>query len=412
MDLFNYRDNQLYCEDVRIQELAETYATPLYVYSKNTLLDHYHKLDLALKGLDHLVCFAVKTNGNLAVLHTLAQAGSGFDIVSGGELFRIIQAGGDPSKVVYAGVGKKPREIIEALQAGIYMFNVESQEELLAINQIAQAQGCVARCALRLNPNVDAKTHKHITTATEENKFGVLLPEATKVFLQARELTNIDLSGVHMHLGSQLTSLDPYRTALDKVIPFIEDLRQQGVELKTINLGGGLGIVYGSEQPPTGTNFGETLVPRLKQLGLRVIIEPGRFISGNAGILIMQLLYIKRTPRKSFYIVDTGMNDLIRPALYDARHAALALRNNLQTETADLVGPVCESGDFFLKNEELPKLNNGDFIALRSCGAYGFVMSSNYNARPRAAEVMVDGSEHQLVRRRETYQDLIAGEIK
>lgn len=410
MDHFVYRDNELHCEEVPVADLVAAYGTPLYIYSKRTLLDHYRKLDGALRGLDHLVCYSVKTNGNLAVLRALHEAGSGFDIVSGGELFRVQRAGGDPAKVVYAGVGKRRDEIAQALTAGIHMFNCESWPELENISRVAAELGVTARCALRVNPDVDAHTHAHITTGTAENKFGILIPEAGEIYARAKQLPAVQLCGVHVHLGSQLTETGPYREGVRRAVEFTKSLLAQGYPLTTFNLGGGFGINYGADTPPQADEWRDTILPLVQPLGLQIIIEPGRFIAGNSGILALSLTYVKRTPRKAFYITDAGMNDLIRPALYGAKHWVYARREDTPRETADLVGPICESGDFFLKAGPIPQVQPGEWLVLRSAGAYGFAMASNYNARPRAAEIMVDGSTHRVVRAREAYADLVHGE--
>jgi diaminopimelate decarboxylase len=425
---FSYRNGSLYCEDVELAALANQHGTPLYVYSAATILDHYRRLDTALAGVDHEVAYAVKANSNLAVLRLLAVEGAGFDIVSGGELFRVIQAGGDPSHCTFAGVGKTRREIVYALEQGIYSFNVESEEELRYINEVAGELAVIAPVAVRVNPNVDAKTHKYISTGKSENKFGVDITDIAGLYARAsKELPNIRLRGLQMHIGSQLTSIAPFIEAVDKVTPLARQLKEcHGIEFWSI--GGGIGIIYkealasGSahwwenqaepERPLTIEQYGAELVPRLKDLGLKILVEPGRFIVGNAGVLLTRCLYAKKGAAKTFRIVDAGMNDLIRPALYEGHHEIVPL---LQPATdarivMDVVGPICESGDFFCQNRELPDFKPGDYIALMSAGAYGFAMASNYNSRPLPAEVLVDGATACVVRQRQSLRDLIAGE--
>ena len=425
MHNFHYVGNQLHCEGVAIATLAKKFGTPLYVYSQRTLTDHFQKLDRAMSPVDHLVCFAVKSNSNLAVLRTLANLGSGFDIVSGGELARVIAAGGDPRKCVFAGVGKTGAEIAAALRAGVYSFNVESEAELRRINTVAARLKKIAPIALRVNPNVDAKTHAKITTGTYENKFGIAFEQVEGVYARAAKLKNLRLRGVQMHIGSQLTSVSPFEQAVRKVLPLVKRL-QARYALEFFSVGGGLGIVYdpalasgeaGWWQTPAARNIltpqkdADRLLPLLKPLGLKILMEPGRFISGNAGILVTRVEYVKRTGRKNFLIVDAAMNDLIRPAFYDAYHEILPLvRKGGATIKSDVVGPICESGDYFCKDRPLPKLGEGDHLALLSAGAYGFVMAGNYNTRPLAAEVLVSGKKTAVVRRRQTLKDVLSGE--
>ncbi|MES2982922.1 MAG: diaminopimelate decarboxylase [Verrucomicrobiota bacterium] len=426
---FSYKDGELFCEDVSLQSLAEQHGTPLYVYSAGTITDHFKRLDKALSGVDHEIAFAVKANSNLSVLRLLATKGAGFDIVSGGELFRVIKAGGDPSHCTFAGVGKTREEIIYALEKGIYSFNVESEEELRYLNQVAGELGKIAPAAVRVNPNVDAKTHKYISTGKSENKFGVDFEKIPELYERAAaELKNIKLRGLQMHIGSQLTSIDPFIEAVEKVIPMVTALKQKhGIEFWSI--GGGIGIVYHdslqsgpadwwlskseSERPLTIEKYGEELVPRLKDLGLKILLEPGRYIVGNAGVLLTRCLYEKKGSAKTFKIVDAGMNDLIRPALYEGHHEIVPLTQPKSTELikVDVVGPICESGDFFCQDRPLPDFNPGDHVALMSAGAYGFVMASNYNSRPLPAEILVEGSDATVVRKRQTLDDLIEGEL-
>jgi diaminopimelate decarboxylase len=426
---FSYKDGELFCEDVSLQSLAQEHGTPLYVYSAGTITDHFKRLDQALAGVDHEVAYAVKANSNLSVLRLLATKGAGFDIVSGGELFRVIKAGGDPSHCTFAGVGKTREEIVYALEKGIYSFNVESEEELRYLNQVAGELGKIAPAAVRVNPNVDAKTHKYISTGKSENKFGVDFGKIAELYDRAaEELPNIKLRGLQMHIGSQLTSIDPFIEAVEKVIPLVTGLKQKhGIEFWSI--GGGIGIVYQdslqsgkpdwwsskpeNERPLTIEKYGQELVPRIKDLGLKILLEPGRYIVGNAGVLLTRCLYEKKGSAKTFKIVDAGMNDLIRPALYEGHHDIVPLIQPKSKELTkvDVVGPICESGDFFCQDRELPDFNPGDNIALMSAGAYGFVMASNYNSRPLPAEILVEGSDATVIRKRQTLDDLIEGEL-
>ena len=426
---FSYKNGELFCEDVSLQSLAEQHGTPLYVYSAGTITDHFKRLDKALSGVDHEIAFAVKANSNLSVLRLLATKGAGFDIVSGGELFRVIKAGGDPAHCTFAGVGKTREEIIYALDKGIYSFNVESEEELRYLNEVAGELGKIAPAAVRVNPNVDAKTHKYISTGKSENKFGVDFEKIPDLYDRAAaELKNIKLRGLQMHIGSQLTSIDPFIEAVEKVIPMVTALKQKhGIEFWSI--GGGIGIVYKdslqsgpadwwlskseSERPLTIEKYGEELVPRLKDLGLKILLEPGRYIVGNAGVLLTRCLYEKKGSAKTFKIVDAGMNDLIRPALYEGHLEIVPLTQPKSNELikVDVVGPICESGDFFCQDRPLPDFNPGDHVALMSAGAYGFVMASNYNSRPLPAEILVEGTDATVVRKRQTLDDLIEGEL-
>ena len=422
---FRYVGNRLYCEGVAVQTLAEKFGTPLYVYSQRTLTRHFQKLDQALAPLDHLVCFAMKSNSNLAVLRTMADLGGGFDIVSGGELQRVIAAGGDPSRCVFAGVGKTVEEIEFALRRGIYSFNVESEPELHRINQVAARLKKRAPVAVRVNPNVSAKTHSKITTGTYENKFGIAFENIEGVYSRARKLKNLWLRGVQMHIGSQITEARPFELAVRKVLPLVTQLKAaHGLEF--FSIGGGLGIVYdpalasgtpewwrsaAAKKVLTPATYAARLVPLLKPLGLKILIEPGRFISGNAGILVTRVEYVKRTGKKNFLIVDAAMNDLIRPAFYDAYHEIVPLtRKGGARVSSDVVGPICESGDYFCKDRPLPKLGEGDAIALLSAGAYGSVMGSNYNARPLPVEVLVNGRRFAAVRARQAVAKIWADE--
>ncbi len=426
---FSYKNGSLFCEDVELSALAEEHGTPLYVYSAGTIVDHFKRLDKALDGVDHEVAYAVKANSNLSVLRLLATHGAGFDIVSGGELFHVIKAVGDPAHCTFAGVGKTREEIVYALEQGIYSFNVESEEELRYLNEVAGELGLVAPAAVRVNPNVDAKTHKYISTGKSENKFGVDFGAIADLYARAaEELPNIKLRGLQMHIGSQLTSISPFIEAVEKVIPLVTELKaKHGIEFWSI--GGGIGIIYKeslesgavdwwarqpeADRPLTIEKYGKELVPRLKGLGLKILLEPGRYVVGNAGVLLTKCLYEKKGSAKTFKIVDAGMNDLIRPALYEGHHEIVPLVEPKSEDRfkVDVVGPICESGDFFCQDRELPDFNHGDYVALMSAGAYGFVMASNYNSRPLPAEILVEGDTATVVRKRQTLEDLIEGEL-
>ncbi len=411
MDHFEYKKGELYCEDVAIAELAESYGTPLYVYSRATLERHWHAFDDALGERDHLVCYAVKANSNLAVLNLLARLGSGFDIVSGGELQRVLQAGGDPRKIVFSGVGKLPAEIDTALEVGILCFNVESEAELERIAEIATARNTRARVSFRVNPDVDAKTHPYISTGLKENKFGIAYTEAERIYRRAAELDGIEVVGMDCHIGSQLTEMSPYIDALDRLLALIEKLRDQGIEIRHLDLGGGLGIRYRDEAPPLPDEWASTLRERLQGFAGTILIEPGRAIAGNAGILVSRVNYLKHGADKNFAVVDAAMNDLLRPALYGAWQEIIRVHqaSDAAEKVYDVVGAICESSDFLGKDRAL-RLEQDDLIAIRSAGAYGFGMASNYNSRNRAAEVMVDGDAHYCVRERERFFDQIRGE--
>ncbi len=411
MHRFEYRNGELYCEDVKVRDVVKKYGTPLYLYSRNTLRDHFYRLKEAFKEVKPIICYSVKANSNLSVLKTLRDCGSGFDVVSSGEIYRVQQIGADPKKVVYASVGKDEKDIKLALDWGILMFNVESEAELRLISETAQRLGKKARVALRINPDVDARTHDYITTAKKENKFGIDLYTAEVIFANQRNYPGVEIVGIHIHIGSQIVDTQPYLTALRKVKKFISRIQRYRPKLKYLNIGGGLGIRYKDEKPDTADKFAKRVLPTIKSIGLRLIMEPGRFIAGNSGIFLTKVIYVKRTPAKNFVVVDGGMNDLIRPSLYKAYHFIWPVEEKGEDRfVADVVGPICESGDFFAKDRELPVVDRGDVLAVFSAGAYGFVMASNYNSRPRPAEVMVDGDKVFLVRRRETFKDLIRGE--
>jgi diaminopimelate decarboxylase len=445
--LFHYRDGHLYCEDVDLTRVATEFGTPIYVYSAGTILDHYSRLDEALAPLDHLICYAAKANSNRAILKLLVHAGAGFDIVSGGELFRVLAAGGDPAKCTFAGVGKSADEIEYALEQRVYSFNVESEAELDAIERIARAKKMRAPIALRINPDVDPHTHQYISTGSQENKFGTALNQAGMVYERAARMSNIEIVGVQMHIGSQITEAKPFASAIDKVAPLVRELKSK-YAIKFFSIGGGMGIIYRralesgagkwwrdhgpgcAESAFSVRDYAEAIAPPLRELAIRILVEPGRFLIGNAGVLLTRVRYIKQTGSKKFAIVDAGINDLIRPALYQSYHEIVPVieprtaagrgdspnrpstnksRKNL--EKIDIVGPVCESGDFFALDRDMPELREGDLVAIMSAGAYGFVMGSNYNSRPLPAEALVHGDKLALIRKRQTWEDLVRDEV-
>jgi len=452
---FRYRDGKLHCEDVDLARVAEKFGTPLYVYSAGTILDHYTRLDAALALLDHVICYAVKANSNRAILKLLAHAGAGFDIVSGGELYRVIAAGGDPARCTFAGVGKSREEIEFALEQGVYSFNVESEVELESIDRIASAKNLRAPIALRANPDVDPHTHEYVSTGSRENKFGIALDELPAVYERAAKMLNIEIVGVQMHIGSQITEAEPFASAIKKVAPIVRKLKSK-YGIKFFSIGGGMGIIYlralesgsgkwwhdhgGESSAFSIRDYAEAIVPPLRELGIRILVEPGRFLVGNAGVLLTRVHYIKQTAEKKFAIVDAGMNDLIRPALYHSYHeivpvkkpstltptlslagrggreapgeGEIASESKSRTERIDVVGPVCESGDFFALDREMPEVHEGDLLAIMSAGAYGFMMASNYNSRPFPAEALVHGDKVSLIRERQTWEDLVRGEIE
>jgi diaminopimelate decarboxylase len=411
VDHFEYKQGKLYCEDVAVETLAETYGTPLFVYSRATLERHWHAFDDALAGHDHLVCYAVKANSSLAVLNLLARLGSGFDIVSGGELQRVLQAGGEASRIVFSGVGKQADEIEAALAADILCFNVESEQELDRIDEIAGVMGKRARVSFRVNPDVDAGTHPYISTGLKDNKFGVAFGDAEAVYLKASGLANIEIIGMDCHIGSQLTDMAPYIDAFDRLLELVESLRAQGINIHHLDLGGGLGIRYRDEEPPLPAEWAGALHDRLKNFAGTIVVEPGRAIAGNAGILVSRVNYLKHGADKNFAVIDAAMNDLIRPSLYGAWQEIIRVEEHSDADerTYDVVGAICESSDFLGKDRPL-RLRQNDLMAIRSCGAYAFGMASNYNTRTRAAEVMVDGEKHYCVREREQFSDLVRGE--
>ena len=455
MHSFRYRKGRLHCEDVDLARVAEKFGTPLYVYSAGTILDHYCRLDAALAPLDHLICYAVKANSNRAILKLLAQEGAGFDIVSGGELYRVLAAGGDPARCTFAGVGKSREEIEYALEQRVYSFNVESEAELDYIDRIAGAKNMRAPIALRANPDVDPHTHDYISTGSRENKFGIALDRIAGVYKRAAKMRNIDVIGVQMHIGSQITDAQPFADAIKKIAPIVRDLKSK-YQIEFFSVGGGLGIVYKSSfesgtqewwdewvardpatagRPRTSAlsiqQYVDAILPPLRELKLRIFLEPGRLLVGNAGVLLTRVRYIKDTGEKKFAVVDAGMNDLIRPALYGSYHEIMPVEEpsclgsvaadprgegksqgkSKSLQKIDIVGPVCESGDFFALDREMPEMREGDLLAIMSAGAYGFVMASNYNSRPLPAEVLVRGEKFALIRKRQTNKDLIRGEV-
>jgi diaminopimelate decarboxylase len=411
MNYFAYKDNRLFAEEVAISDLAGRFGTPLYVYSTRTLRRHYRVMDEAFGGTDHLICYAMKALSNLSVLKLFGAMGSGFDIVSVGELMRCLKAGADPRKIVFSGVGKTDEELKAAIEAGILMINVESAPELHRVAVVANRMRRRAPVSLRVNPDLDPGTHPHISTGHRDSKFGIPLAQVHEYYAEARALPDLDLLGLSTHIGSQITDTSPFTEAANKVAAIVKALRESGVALRYLDLGGGLGIPY-QEEPPPPSEYAAALLGPLRGLGLKLIIEPGRVLVGNAGALVTRVLYVKETDVKRFIVVDGAMNDLIRPVLYEAYHQILPVQQRAGTPvvTADVVGPVCESGDFFAREREMPAPGDGDLLAVMSAGAYGFVMASNYNSRPRAPEIMVDGAEVHEVRERECFDDLVRGE--
>lgn len=406
-DDFTQQDGELHCEKISLQELADEHGTPLYVYSQNHFQQRIKDFDDALSEVPHEICYAVKCNGNLAILNRMDRVGSGFDIVSGGELRRVLEAGGDPSRVVFAGVGKTREEQRLALDAGILMFNVESSPEMHRLNDVAGRMNKTADIALRVNPDVDAKTHDKISTGKKENKFGIPISLIEQYAEEAAQASNIQLNGLHFHIGSQITSLEPFEKMIGKATDLVDKIRNAGHDITTLNFGGGIGIRYRDEDTINPHDWADVVVPEVKKRDLKLIVEPGRFIMGNAGVLLTEVQYVKESVTKNFVVVDAGMNDLIRPAMYDAYHEILSVRpDSDDTLEADVVGPICETGDYIGKNRSLAEPDQGDYLAVSSVGAYGFAMSSQYNAFPRAAEVLVNGSSSTIIRDRESYEDL------
>jgi diaminopimelate decarboxylase len=412
MHLFKYRRGELYAEGVPVRELAETYGTPLYVYSYTTLLRHFRAYRDAFDHLPHLICFALKANSNAAILRVIGENGGGADVVSGGEIFRALKAGIPPERIVYAGVGKTEAEIESALSSGILMFNVESGNELIEIDRIARAAKVKARIALRVNPDIDPGTHPYISTGLKKHKFGIPIEEALEYYKLAQGLKNVEVVGIHKHIGSQITKVSPFVDALKKILLLVDELDRLGIRISYLDIGGGLGITYKDEEPPVPKDLARSLIPLLRGRNLTVILEPGRSIVGNAGLLVSKVLYLKAKTDKTFVIVDAGMNDLMRPSLYDAyHHVQPVVKKRRPTILADIVGPICESGDFLAREREMAEIRQGEYLAVMSAGAYGFSMSSGYNSRPRAAEVLVRGKDHSLIRKRETHRDLVRGEV-
>ena len=408
---FQYIDNELFCEDVPISAIAKDIETPFYLYSHNTLLNHFNVFDSAFSSIKHLVCFSVKANSNIAVLKTLINQGGGVDIVSGGELFRALIAGAEPRKIVYSGVGKKVDEIEFALQTDILMFNIESTQELEVIDHIAGKIGTRARISFRINPDIDPKTHPYISTGLKKHKFGINRDKSLEKYTYAKRLKNIDIIGVDCHIGSQITDITPFIDTLERIRKLISELKKEGIDISHIDLGGGLGITYDEETPPHPNIYAQEVIKQISDLNCTLILEPGRVIVGNAGILVTKVLYTKESEEKNFVIVDAAMNDLSRPTLYGSYHGIQPVKLEEKGRfIADLVGPICESGDFMARDRDLPRFERGDLAAIMSAGAYGFTMSSNYNSRLRVSEVMVTGDRFHIIREREEYDDLIRGE--
>ncbi|MDD5218834.1 MAG: diaminopimelate decarboxylase [Candidatus Omnitrophica bacterium] len=409
---FTYKNNQLYCEHVRVSDIVSRVGTPAYIYSRKTFMDHIRKIQKAFRSLNPLICFSMKANSNLAILRTMVREGAGLDIVSGGELYRAKRVQCPPGKIVFAGVGKTENEIRDALRYGILFFNVESIPELELIQKIAGAMRRKARVSLRINPDVDSRTHHYVTTGKKETKFGLDLRTAEEIFSHRDRYPALEFCAIHVHIGSQIVIWDPFVQAFKKVLAFTEDLERMGGKIRFLNLGGGWGAVYHKEKPQTADQLAKKIAPLFKGRRFELVFEPGRFISANGGILVTRTTYVKQTPVRNFAIVDAGMNDLIRPSLYDAYHeiCPLVRKSGTSKRIYDVVGPICESGDFLAKGRTLQKIEAGDYLAVMSAGAYGFTMSSNYNSRPRSCEVLVDGRKFKVVRKRETYASLVAGE--
>ena len=411
MHLFKYKNHQLHCEDIPIQQIAGKVGTPFYLYSYHTLVRHFTVFDDAFKGIPHLVCYSAKANSNLAFLRLFVSLGGGVDVVSGGELYRALKGGADPQKIVFSGVGKREDEIEYALRSDILMFNVESSQELQVINGVAERIGKKASIAIRVNPDIDPKTHPYISTGMKQNKFGIDILRAPMAYQQASQLPNLEIIGIDCHLGSQLVEVEPFIEALRKLKRLVENLRNEGMEINYLDLGGGLGITYEDEEPPHPMEYASTLLEEIRGFGCTLILEPGRVIVGNAGVLISKVLYTKENEEKRFVIIDAGMNDLVRPSYYGSYHQILPVKEETREEiVADVVGPICESSDFLAKGRRMPNLRSGELIAVMSAGAYGFSMSTNYNSRPRLAEVLVRGNQMFVIRQREGYEDLIRGE--
>lgn len=412
---FTFKKNQLFAESVNLEKIADDVGTPAFVYSRKTLLGRFNEIKNAFKEINPLICYSMKANSNLSICRLLVKAGAGLDIVSGGELFRAKKVKVAANKIVFASVGKTDEEITNAIKSGILFFNVESISELQRINVIAKNLNKKQKVAIRVNPDVDAKTHHYITTAKKQNKFGIDIKTTNKIFLDiAKKLKNIDICCIHIHIGSQIETIEPFVKAVKKAVTLIEGLNSKGAHITHLNIGGGLGIIYKDEKPRSAAQYAKAIIPLIRNKGLKLIMEPGRFIAGNAGVLLTKIIHVKDTPVKRFYIIDAAMNDLLRPSFYDAYHEIMPLKKTQgkKKKSADIVGAVCESGDFLAKGRQLPEnLKQNDLLAVMSAGAYGFSMSSNYNSRKRAAEVLVNGNKYQLIRKRESYSDLIRNEI-
>ena len=411
MHFFEYRNHQLQCEGIPIEQIAEKVGTPFYLYSYHTLVRHFTVFDEAFKGIPHLICYSAKANSNLSLLRLFVNLGGGVDIVSGGELYRALKGGANPQKIVFSGVGKREDEIEYALKTGILMFNAESSQELQAINEVAGRIGKKAAIAIRVNPDIDPKTHPYISTGLKQNKFGIDILRAPMAYRLAFQLPNLKIVGIDCHIGSQLVEVEPVIEALKKLKQLVEDLRKEGIEIQYLDLGGGLGITYEDEEPPHPIEYASTILDEIREFGCTLVLEPGRVIVGNAGVLVSKVLYTKENEEKRFVIVDAGMNDLVRPSYYGAYHQILPVTEEAREEiVADVVGPICESSDFLAKGRKIPSLRAGELIAVMSAGAYGFSMSSSYNSRPRIAEVLVRDDQMFVIRQRESYEDLIRGE--
>ncbi len=410
MSHFHYKNDELYCENVPVREIAQTVGTPFYLYCYSALVETYHVFDQSFHDIPHLVCYSMKANSTRAILRTFINLGSGVDIVSGGELFRAMKAGASSERIVFSGVGKTSDEINLAIDAGILMFNVESEQELETINNLAASKGIRARIAIRVNPAIDPKTHPYISTGLEKNKFGINMSQAKDVYHYAKGFKNLNVIGIDCHIGSQITHTGPFIETAHKVKDLLLELKRDGIEIRYIDIGGGLGITYSDETPPHPKEYAAEVKNALKDLDCTLILEPGRVLVGNAGILVSRTLYTKQTPQKYFIIVDAGMNDLLRPSLYDAYQHIEPVQKTDEMVTADIVGPICESGDFLAKERSVPNFKPGDLVAIKGAGAYGFVMASNYNSRPRAAEVMVKEGHFEIIKEREILDDLAKGE--
>jgi len=411
MDLFDYKDAALFCEDVAISQIAQKVGTPFYLYSKNTLLRHYRRLEESLASIDHIICFAMKANPSLAICKVLADEGSGADVVSDGELYRAIKAGIPPEKIVFNGNGKTAEELRAAIESDVLMFNADSEGEIILLNRIAGEMGCTACVSLRVNPDIDPRTHPYISTGLKENKFGVPIDNAVEFYKEADAMPNVDVVGIHMHIGSQIVELSPFVESLERTISLVNELNRMNINVRYIDMGGGIGITYREEQPPTFEEYVSAIQPLIEGSDRTLIVEPGRVLLGNAGILVTRVINVKKSGSKTFVVVDAAMNDLIRPSIYGAYHRIIPIEHHAEeagTIVADVVGGICESTDFFARERELPRMEPGELMAIMSAGAYGSAMSSNYNSRPLIAEVMVDGAETQLIRRRQTFEEMVA----